>query len=342
MWYSLLLCAPVAAPAGHWVNTWVLMPQLTEYYNFQFSLTQPYDRRFTPLLLLRPTSASAFCWRRPSHSTAGSMIAITFSRNQSIIIPNGAQVVSDPIYYQLEADCGPQGFYITSHPGSRTTSWYSYSFGNYVGSSSSWVIVCDSITDGRGSDTDGNDRWPDLVLQRMQENPFTANIAVLNQAAGGNLILYDGLDPNGLGRIDRNILVQSGIKYIIIFVGVNDIGTAPATPAAQQMVSDRLIQASQYIIARVHTFGLPNFAATITPFGAPNDTIKPYSDPLREQTRVRINDWIMKSGAFDGVIDFASIVADPTNATRLNPAYNSGDFLHPNLAGYAAIASAFP
>ncbi|KAF8438955.1 SGNH hydrolase-type esterase domain-containing protein [Boletus edulis BED1] len=268
------------------------------------------------------------------------MIAITFSGNQSIIIPNGAQVVSDPIYYQLEAQSvtvdlyterGQQGFYITSHPGSRTTSWYSYSFGNYV--LRVVVIVCDSITDGRGSDTDGNDRWPDLVLQRMQENPFTANIAVLNQAAGGNRILYDGLGPNGLGRIDRDILVQSGIKYIMIFEGVNDIGTAPATPAAQQMVSDRLIQASQHIIARVHTFGLPIFAATITPFGAPNDTIKPYSDPLREQTRVRINDWIMKSGAFDGVIDFASIVANPTNPTQLNPAYNSGDFLHPNLGG---------
>ena len=184
--------------------------------------------------------------------------------------------------------------------------------------------------------------WPDLVLRRMQENPFTANIAVLNQAAGGNRILYDGLGPNALGRIDRDVLTQSGIKYTMIFEGVNDIGTAPTTPDAQQMVGDRLIQAYQQIIARAHTFGFPIFAATITPFGAPNDTIQPYSDPLREQTRVRINDWIMGSGAFDGVIDFASIVADPTNATQLNPAYNSGDFLHPNVAGYTAIANAFP
>lgn len=184
--------------------------------------------------------------------------------------------------------------------------------------------------------------WPDLVLRRMQENPFTANIAVLNQAAGGNCILYDYHGPNALGRIDRDVLAQSGIKYTMIFEGVNDIGTAPATPAAQQLVGDRLIQAYQQIITRVHAFGLPVFAATLTPFGAPNDTIQPYADPLREQTRVRVNDWMMGSGGFDAVIDFASVVADPTNKTRLNPVYDSGDFLHPNVAGYMAMAAAFP
>ena len=184
--------------------------------------------------------------------------------------------------------------------------------------------------------------WPDLVLQRMQENPFTANIAVLNQAAGGNRILHDGLGPNALGRIDRDVLAQSGIKYAMIFEGVNDIGTTPATPAAQQAVGDRLIQAYQQLVARVHAFGLPIFAATITPFSAPNDTIQPYSDPLREQTRVRVNEWITGSGAFDGVVDFAGVVADPGNETRLNPAFDSGDFLHPNVAGYRAMADAFP
>ncbi|KAH0835818.1 SGNH hydrolase-type esterase domain-containing protein [Lanmaoa asiatica] len=184
--------------------------------------------------------------------------------------------------------------------------------------------------------------WPGLVLRRMQENIFTANVAVLDQAAGGNRILHDGLGPNALGRIDRDVLAQSRIKYTMIFEGVNDIGTAPATAAARRMVGDRLIQAYQQIITRVHTCDLPIFAATITPFGAPNDTIQPYSDPLREQTRVRINYWIMGSCAFDGVIDFALIVADPTNPTQSNPAYNSGDFLHPNVAGYTEIANSFP
>ncbi|KIJ59996.1 hypothetical protein HYDPIDRAFT_99615 [Hydnomerulius pinastri MD-312] len=396
-----------AVPAGHWVNTWVTMPQLTEYYNVPNPPFNGTDSIFTNSTIRQTlhTSIPAPSYIRVRISNAfgvndlpitqvavalprngsagtpeivpGSSVPLTFSGNQSIIIPNGAQVVSDPIYYPLEAQSmvtvdlyteqGQQGFYITSHPGSRTTSWYS--FGNYVGApnmtdpsvqneahwfflsgieawsspeTSGWAIVGDSITDGRASDTDENDRWPDLVLRRMQENPFTANIAVLNQAAGGNRILYDGLGPNALGRIDRDVLAQSGIKYTMIFEGVNDIGTADTDVYSQQVVGDRIIQAYQQIIARVHTFGFPIFAATITPFGAPNNTIQPYSDPQRELTRERVNAWIKDSGAFDGVIDFAAIVQDPNNTTQLNPAYNSGDYLHPNVAGYTAIANAFP
>ena len=184
--------------------------------------------------------------------------------------------------------------------------------------------------------------WPDLVLRRLQANPCTTHVAVLNQAAGGNRVLNDGLGPNVLARLDRDVLAQSGVKYVMLFEGVNDIGTAPATADAQRAVGDRLIQAYQQVIARVHTVGLPVFAATITPFGAPNDTIQPYSDPVREATRQRVNAWIKGSGAFDAVVDFAEVVADPGNATRLASGYDSGDFLHPNVEGYEAMARAFP
>ena len=176
----------------------------------------------------------------------------------------------------------------------------------------------------------------------MQENPFTSNIAVLNQAAGGNRILYDGLGPNALGRIDRDVLAQSGIRYAMIFEGVNDIGTAATDAYSQQVVGDRLIQAFEQIITRIHAFGIPMFAATITPFGAPNSTIQPYANAQREATRQRVNAWIRESGKFDAVVDFDAIVRDPSNVTQLNPAYNSGDYLHPNVAGYTAIANAFP
>lgn len=175
----------------------------------------------------------------------------------------------------------------------------------------------------------------------MQENSFTANIAVLNQGAGGNRILYDGLGPNALGRIDRDVLAQSGIRYAMIFEGVNDIGTAATDVHSQQVVGDRLIQAFEQIVTRVHAFGIPMFAATITPFGAPNNTIQPYADAQREVTRQRVNAWIRDSGKFDAVVDFDAIVRDPNNVTQLNPAYNSGDYLHPNVAGYTAIANAF-
>jgi lysophospholipase L1-like esterase len=175
----------------------------------------------------------------------------------------------------------------------------------------------------------------------MQNNPSTSNIAVANQAAGGNRVLYDGLGPNALGRIDRDVLAHSGVKYSMIFEGVNDIGTAATDAASQKIVGDRLIAAFKQIITRVHTFDIPIFAATITPFSG-NVTIQPYSDPTREQTRQRVNAWIRNSGEFDAVIDFDAILRDPKNPSQLNPIYNSGDYLHPNGAGYQKIADEFP
>ncbi|KAH9843624.1 extracellular GDSL-like lipase/acylhydrolase [Rhodofomes roseus] len=393
-------------PAGHWVDIWVTMPQLTEYYNVPNPPFNGTNSIFTNSTIRQTlhTSIPAESYIRirisnafgvndfPSTQVAvalpldgaagspqivpGSSVPLTFSGNTSIIIPDGAQVVSDPIYYPLEAQsmvtvtlytkAGQEGFYITSHPGSRTNTWYSLD--NYVDAlnltdpstqyeahwfflsaieawppltTSGWVIVGDSITDGRGSDTDENNRYNTFAFA-LPSDPFTAGIAVLNQAAGGNRILYDGLGPNALGRIERDVLAQSGIKDAMIFEGVNDIGTAATDVYSQQVVGNRLIQAFEQIVTRVHTFGIPIIAATITPFGAPNSTIQPYADSQREITRQRVNAWIRDSGRFDAVIDFDAIVRDPNNVTELNPAYNSGDYLHPNVAGYTAIADAFP
>ena len=184
--------------------------------------------------------------------------------------------------------------------------------------------------------------WPDLLLAKMQKNNLTRNIAVVNQAAGGNRVLEDGLGPNAFGRIDRDVLAQSGVRYAMIFEGVNDIGVADATEASQTDIYNRLIAAYQQIITRVHAFGIPMFAATITPFGAPNSTIQPYSSPIRDQTRRKVNDWILNSDKFDAVVDFDAILRDPQNPAQLNPLYNSGDFLHPNEAGYQHVADQFP
>lgn len=177
----------------------------------------------------------------------------------------------------------------------------------------------------------------------MQSNPSTSSIAVLNQAAGGNRVLEDGLGPNAEGRIDRDVLSQSGVKYAMIFEGVNDIGDANTTTEAQQVVGDQLIAAYKQMSLRIHTFGIPFFGATITPFGTPNYTVGSYSDPTREVTRQRINQFIRHSGGvFDAVIDFDEVVRDPMNPERLRPEYNSGDWLHPNEAGYHAMANYFP
>lgn len=170
----------------------------------------------------------------------------------------------------------------------------------------------------------------------MQRDPSTSDIAVANQAAGGNRILADGNGPNAIGRIDRDVLAQSGVKYAMIFEGVNDIGDAATDVASQTAIGDQIILAYEQIISRVHAFGIPMFGATITPFGG-----NAYDDPNREVTRQRVNSWIRTGGKFDAVFDFDAILRNPNNASQLNPAFNSGDGLHPNVAGYQTLANAF-
>ncbi|KAJ7583519.1 SGNH hydrolase-type esterase domain-containing protein [Mycena floridula] len=404
----LLAAFRVSAATGKWIDTWTAMPQLTEpanLPNFPFNgstavfanatIRQTLHMsiggdeirvRFSNAFGVNDLEITAATIALPVDGAPGasaiitsSLQTLTFSGSPNFTIPNGALVVSDPIKLSIKPQStltvttylahGQQGFSITSHPGSRTTSWMTpgnlINAANMTGAStaslahwyfvsavetwttqpaSAFVIVGDSITDGRGSDTDKNNRWPDLVLARMQQNNATSQISVNNQAAGGNRILADGLGPNALGRIDRDVLAQSGVKYAMIFEGVNDIGVADVTNAAQTDIGNRLIAAFQQIITRVHAAGIPIFAATITPFSAPASQagIQPYSNPVREATRQRVNAWIRTSGMFDAVIDFDKVLADPTTPSQLNPLYNSGDFLHPNVAGYQAVADQFP
>lgn len=312
-----------------------------------------------------------------------SLAQVTWSGGQTdFTIPNGARAVSDPIAYPVTAQqvltvnlylaTGQTTNEITGHPGSRTTSYYSP--GNVMAaedvaivdgtqSSAHWyflsavegylptslgtralAIVGDSITDGRGSTDNANNRWPDNLLRRLQAVNATTglaapqNIAIINQAAGGNRVLNDGNGPNALGRIDRDVLAHSGVAYAMLFEGVNDIGGAATDTASQQTVGTRLLAAYDQIITMVHAKGLPIFGATITPFGGEGQT---YSDPSREATRQRVNAWIRDSGRFDAVVDFDAVVRDPSNHTILNPTYDSGDHLHPNVLGYQAMANSF-
>lgn len=395
---------------AHWVDTWTSMPQLTEFANLppppfnQTNLVFPNstirqtlhmstgaqqirirfsnafglnDLPITKATVAYPVAGNTYNKTGSPLIDTNSLQTITFSGNESIIVPDGSLVVSDPLNFPIAPQSilsvtlylatGQASNYVTSHPGSRTSSWIS--FGDYtdarnltdpstvesfhwffVSAVEAWsppatgafAIVGDSITDGRASYNNANQRWPDLVLARMQQYAPTKNIAVVNQAAGGNRVLYDGNGPNALGRIDRDVLAQSGIKYAMVFEGVNDIGTAADNEANQTMTGDRLIQAYKQMITRVHTFGIPFFGATITPFGCYNSTLQSYSTTLREATRLRVNDWIRNSGAFDAVFDFDMILRDPQNHTQLNPMYDSGDCLHPSPAGYRHLANEFP
>lgn len=323
----------------------------------------------------------------PANNTAGiyqiqpkTLQKVTFSGKDSISIPNGALAVSDPLNFPIKARqiititmylaTGQTTNSITSHPGSRTTSWWQ--FGNavtaeslsiadattqsaahwyFLSSIEAWVapqqgsllIVGDSITDGRGSTNNANNRWPDLLFARLQKSPSTKHISIGNLAAGGNRVLADGLGPNAFGRIDRDVLAHPGVRYAMVFEGVNDIGSAPATPAAQTAIYENLMQAYTQIVQLIHAHGIPVFAATITPFSAPsNVTVQPYSDPEREKTRQKVNAFIRESGTFDAVVSFDKLLADKSNPSQLDDQYNSGDYLHPNVAGYQHLADSFP
>jgi lysophospholipase L1-like esterase len=303
----------------------------------------------------------------------GTSRPITFDGRSAVDIPVGAQAVSDPLSFRLMPEsnlsvtiylaAGQASNSITSHPGSRTTSylvtgnhvsdpdlpgaahvdhWYFLSgLETWSSSNTAGVAVLgDSLTDGRGSTTNMNDRWPDQLLHRLQAHRQTADIAVLNQAAGGNRVLHDGLGPNALARLDRDVLAQSGIAWLIVFEGVNDIGTADATEAAQKQVAADLIAAYDQIVTRVHAKGIRVYGATITPFGGNTG----YDDPqgLREAARQTVNDWIRTSHRFDAVIDFDRVARDPQNPRQLLPAFDVGDHLHLNPAGYQALADAVP
>ncbi|KAF2278016.1 SGNH hydrolase [Westerdykella ornata] len=394
---------------GRWVDTWASMPQLTEPANlppapfnqtgavFVNSTIRQTPRLSVGASQIRLKISNAFGLTNlpitavtvalAANDTAGihqmqpkTLQKVTFSGSDSISIPNGALAVSDPLNFPIKPRAllsvsiylkdGQTTNSITSHPGSRTTSWWQ--FGNAVDAASlavtdpstqsaahwyflssieawvppshgSLVIVGDSITDGRGSETNKNNRWPDLLHERLQKSPSTRHISIANLAAGGNRILNDGLGPNALGRIDRDVLAHPGVKYAMIFEGVNDIGTADTTPAAQDYVYQRLTQTYQQMVTRIHAFGIPVLAATITPFSAPaNFTGQPYSHPEREKTRTRINDWIRKSGVFDAVVDFDAMLRDPQIPSQLKSEFDSGDYLHPSVKGYQRLADAFP
>ncbi|MFD7500329.1 SGNH/GDSL hydrolase family protein [Streptomyces sp. NPDC059850] len=303
----------------------------------------------------------------------GTSRPVTFDGRAATTVPMGALVVSDPLDFRLPPGSnltvtmhlatGQQSTAITSHPGSRTAShllrgdhveaadlkgatpvehWYFLS-GVEVWSTArtrATAVLGDSLTDGRGSTTNHNDRWTDQLTARLRADHRTADAAVLNQAAGGNRLLQDGLGPNGLARLDRDVLAQSGVTSLVVFEGINDIGTAPATPGGQQDIADRLISAYGQIIVRAHAQGIRVYGATLTPFGGST----PYDDAAghREAARQRVNDWIRTSGRFDAVVDLDRATRDQDAPRRLRPDLDTGDHLHLNPAGYRAIADAFP
>jgi lysophospholipase L1-like esterase len=303
----------------------------------------------------------------------GSGVAVTFDGRRPATVPAGGELLSDPVSLAVDAGdnvcvtmhlpAGLSAAGVTGHPGSRTTShvapgnqasqvelagsaavehWY------LLGGVEVWsappipvaVMLGDSLTDGRGSTTDGNDRWPDRLVDRLRADPDSAEIAVVNAGIGGNRVLRDGLGPSALSRVGREALDRAGVAWLVVFEGVNDIGTAEATEAAQRRVVDQLINAYELVVRDARAAGIQAYGATISPFGGN----EPYDDPggTRAASRRAVNDWIRTAGRFDATLDFDRAVRDPADPGRLLPAFDVGDHLHLNPAGYQALAEAVP
>jgi lysophospholipase L1-like esterase len=223
--------------------------------------------------------------------------------------------------------------------------WYTLAAIDVAAASAAASIVAlgDSITDGHGATTNGNDRWPDVLARRLQADPRTKNIGVLNQGIGGNHMLTDGSGPNALARFDRDVLAQTGVRWVILLEGVNDIGgftrLSDPPPAEHQAFVRRIIASYEQVIARAHAANIKVIGATITPYTDSSYYHPPASNEADRQT---LNAWIRTPGHFDAVVDFDKLTADPAHPDHLAAAFDSGDHLHPSPAGYKAMGEAIP
>jgi lysophospholipase L1-like esterase len=201
------------------------------------------------------------------------------------------------------------------------------------------VTFGDSITDGYGSTVDANRRWPDLLAERLQKNALLNEVGVANEGISGNRVLSDGFGPNALSRFDRDVLASPSVRYVVVLEGINDLGIPNMFPTSEARPSaEEVIAGYRQMIARAHARGVSIIGATLLPYQGAIEG-KYYSE-RGEAEREAINAFIRTSKEFDGVIDFDATVRDHANPLRFNPAYDSGDHLHPNDAGYAAMVAA--
>jgi lysophospholipase L1-like esterase len=201
------------------------------------------------------------------------------------------------------------------------------------------VVVGDSITDGIGSGNDRNARWTDALAVRLQRAPDLATVAVVNAGIAGNLLLKDASEPfvgpSTLSRFERDALDKPGVRWILLHQGINDIAAATLlNRPADQISAEQVIAAMKTLAVRARARDVKVWAGTLLPF---EGTKRFYSDGAEAQ-RQAVNAWIRSSGAFDAVVDFDQALRDPAHPGRLLPAFDSGDHLHPNAAGYQAMA----
>lgn len=295
----------------------------------------------------------------------GSDRLLTVDGSSSFVIPAGDIVVTDPVVLEVpaRADLSVSLYFdepvmtTTVHAEAHQTSWLTA--GNLT-AASSWpeqqietktsfywlnaievlapeaaavVTFGDSITDGAGSTLDANRRWPDRLAERLQANAMTSQVAVVNAGIGGNCLRRVFIGPRALDRFERDVLDQPGVAWVIILIGINDIGIG--STFGQPVTAEQLIAGYLELIDQAHARDLLVYGATLLPYEGAD-----YFDEDGEQVRQAVNDWIRTSESFDAVIDFDAVTRDPMAPTRLLPAYDAGDHLHLSDAGYTAMGDA--
>jgi lysophospholipase L1-like esterase len=306
---------------------------------------------------------------------------VTFGGRPSALIPAGAPLVSDPVELRVP-DGGDLLVSVYLPSPTPVTTLFAFSYqdnviaaGNVTAArhvtatqtlqqvlflsgisvqspASAIVTLGDSITNGANTTADLNHRWPDLLAARLRQARIDRG--VVNVGISGNRILHDPNPPAGnpaeayaayfgqsaLRRFDRDVLAQPGASDVIVLLGINDLGhPGTSAPASEVVSAEDLIAGHRQLIARSHQAGLRIFGGTILPFK--DDTLDFWS-PENERKRQVVNHFIRTGGEYDGVIDFDRAMRAPGDPLHLNPAYDSGDHLHPNDAGMVVMAAAVP
>ena len=298
--------------------------------------------------------------------------ALTFGGNTSVVIPAGAPAVSDAVDFAIEplAKLSVSLYFpkvapaTTVHWDGHTTAYVAAAnkvadvdlkadskqtqriflseiFVDAPADARALVMFGDSITDGDGSTVDGNDRWPDNLAERLVQ-AGGAPVAVLNEGISGAKILTDRMGVNALARFEKDVLAQPHADTVVLMMAINDIGWpgCALAPDDPEPTAQQLIDGYRQLIARAHLHGMRIIGATLTPFGDAfkGTPFEGYYTEDKEKLRNAVNDFIRASGEFDGVIDFDKVIVDPQRPGYGQARFDKGDHLHPNPAGYKAMA----
>jgi lysophospholipase L1-like esterase len=383
--------AAYGSTGARWISTWAASPQAASpgslgargfanqtIRNVVFSSVggQIVRVRFTNVFgasSLRIGRAAIGLAGHGSSVVSGTDVPLSFRGQPSVLVPPGAEVVSDPVTLAVPGQqdlavsvfvprpTGPatghiqaqqvnyvaRGDHVLDQGGSaftlRAPSWYfvdSVDVVNRAAGAGTIVALGDSITDGVGSRPGANARWPNDLARRLDPGG-RGDTGVVDEGIGGNRVLSDPpcCGVSAVRRFGRDVAARAGAREVILLEGINDIGqvrtAGPQHAPHTWVTAAQIIAGDERIIREAHAAGLAILGATMTPFGG-----SVHWTAAGEIVREQVNRWILTSGAFDGAIDFARVLADPADPEMLDPAYDSGDHLHPNDAGYQAMANA--